>query len=72
VVLSDCHVGFTGPGINLTGKRIKRLNADPSTPLRAGWLRFDDGEVLGATNPDWNKTKSPSWWCDHEKDRPNP
>lgn len=42
---------------NLTGKWIKRINADPSDPLRVGTVEFEDGEVVDTKNLDWKQIK---------------
>ena len=47
---------------NLTGKWIKRINADPSNPLSAGSVEFEDGEVVGTENLDWKRIKPLIWW----------
>jgi adenine-specific DNA-methyltransferase len=47
---------------NLTGKWIKRITADPSNPLRAGSVEFDDGEVVDTKNLDWKRIKPLIWW----------
>jgi adenine specific DNA methylase Mod len=47
---------------NLTGKWIKRITADPSNPLRAGSVEFDDGEVVDTKNLDWRRIKPLIWW----------
>src|SRR3990170_8802311 len=47
---------------NLTGKWIKRITADPSNPLRAGSVEFDDGEVVDTKNLDWKRIKALIWW----------
>lgn len=47
---------------NLTGKWIKRINADPSNPLRVGSVEFDDGEVVDTKNLDWTRIKPLIWW----------
>jgi len=47
---------------NLIGKWIKRITADPSDPLRAGSVEFDDGEVVDTKNLDWKRIKPLIWW----------
>ena len=47
---------------NLTGKWIKRINADPSNPLRVGSVEFEDGEVVDTKNLDWKRIKPLIWW----------
>ncbi len=47
---------------NLTGKWIKRINADPSNPLSVGSVEFDDGEVVDTKNLDWTRIKPLIWW----------
>ena len=63
--LRDVFVGAKVEGesgyINLTGKWIKRITADPSNPLRAGSVEFDDGEVVDTKNLDWKRIKPLIW-----------
>lgn len=47
---------------NLTGKWIKRITADPSNPLRASSVEFEDGEVVDTKKLDWRRIKPLIWW----------
>jgi adenine-specific DNA-methyltransferase len=47
---------------NLTGKWIRRINADPSDATSVGAVEFEDGEVADVKNLDWTRIKPLIWW----------
>jgi len=47
---------------NLRGKWVKRITADPSAPLRASFVEFEDGEKVDIKNLDYRLIKSLIWW----------
>ncbi|HCC69210.1 MAG TPA: site-specific DNA-methyltransferase, partial [Nitrospiraceae bacterium] len=47
---------------NLLGKWIKKISPDPSTPLRAGFVEFEDGEKVNLKDLDYKLIKPLIWW----------
>lgn len=47
---------------NLLGKNIKKIKADPSSPLRAGSVEFEDGEKINIKDLDYKIIKPLIWW----------
>jgi len=47
---------------NLRGKWIKRITPDPSAPLRARFVEFEDGERVDFKNLDYRLIKPLIWW----------
>jgi adenine specific DNA methylase Mod len=47
---------------NLRGKWIKKITPDPSAPLRASSVEFEDGEIVDIKNLDYRLIKPLIWW----------
>jgi len=47
---------------NLRGKWIKKITPDPSAPLRASFVEFEDGERVDIKNLDYRLIKPLIWW----------